>query len=241
MGSVKASPIWELWQHLPWSGAQLPPANTQPHSVRRLSVLAQLRAGRAPVIVITLGTVQNSPGRHPWGSLNKKYRCSSYFYPSCKTGEVRSTKAIAPGALGLVHLLLTWNMKKRIRGSQEGWACGQGSNLGINLIPYSMSSFLCYCQWDASTHVKWFKAINPLNGVFFKNPHVKTLEAPERHSSTVHPQSPAREKPYICVGKTTTPPSTYLSNPLVWCASLQVLLLNCQTLASFRPLHSTRG
>jgi len=71
-----------------------------------LHALALPHTARASLKVITLGTVQISPGRCHWGSLNKKYHCSSYFYSSCETGEVRSTKAIAPGALGLACLLL---------------------------------------------------------------------------------------------------------------------------------------
>lgn len=150
--AVTTTPVQELWQHLLQAGAQLPPGHVRPHSVHRLSVLDLPRAGRASVKVTTVGTVQNSPGGCPWGSLSKKYRCGSYFYSSRETREVRSTKAIAPGALGLVHLLLTWH-EKLICGSREGWACDQGNNLGISLIPCSMSGFLCYCQCDTLTHM----------------------------------------------------------------------------------------
>lgn len=80
---------------------------TRSHTQCAGSVSALPCAGKAPVKVITLGTLQTSPGRCPQGSLNEKYQCSSYFYSSCENGAVRSTKAIAPGTLGLVHLLLT--------------------------------------------------------------------------------------------------------------------------------------
>lgn len=77
---------------------------TNPHSTA-----APPRAARTPAEVRTHGTAQNSPGGHHQGGLSKKYRCSSYFYSWFETGGVRSTKASAPhaaGVLGLLHLPL---------------------------------------------------------------------------------------------------------------------------------------
>lgn len=191
-GLSDMAPIWELWQDLPWTGAQLPPANTQSHSVCWLSV--------SPAMCWQ----STCKSHHPWDTANFPWQVPpgkfKWEIPMQQLfllfmwkwgGQKHQGNCTRNTGLGALAAYVTWNTHLCFMGRMSLWS----KAITWESIPRSMSSFLFYCQWDTDPHLKQFKTINPLNGVFCKNTHVKNLEAQEEHTSAVHPQSPSGGKP----------------------------------------------